>query len=187
MKGVVFNLLESFVVEGWGPEAWEQICDLCPLRTQEPFVGPGTYPDEDLVALAVKAAEILGVSLPDALRAFGRFSFGPLAKKFPTFVEPHDDPVRFLASVDQVIHVEVRKLWPDAVTPSFVYDGVDTRSIRITYASNRKLCHFMEGLLEGVADHFGTPVAYRQTRCMHDGAPSCVFDIAFEAKGRSAA
>ncbi len=127
------------------------------------------------------------MTLPDALRAFGKFSFGPLARKFGTFVEPHDDPVSFLASVDSVIHVEVRKLWPEAVTPKFVYEEIGTDSMRIEYRSARKLCHFMEGLLEGVADHFGYAVEYRQSQCQHDGADACVFDVAFVEEAQSAA
>ncbi len=187
MKGVVFNLLEAFVVENWGEQTWEDLLDLCPLRTKEPFVGPGTYPDEDLVALAVKASEILGVPLPDALRAFGRFAFPKLGAAFPTFLEPYDNAATFLRSVESVIHVEVRKLMPEAVTPRFEYAEVGPDQLRITYRSRRQLCFFMEGLLQGVADHFGTTIAFSQSRCMHAGADACDFDIRFAGMAQSAA
>jgi hypothetical protein len=89
MKGVIFNLLESFISEGWGIEKYEEILDLCPLQTKQPFVGPGTYPDADLVTIASKAADTLGLPLPVALRAFGKFCFPKLAPKVPQLVETH--------------------------------------------------------------------------------------------------
>ena len=186
MKGIVFNLLESFVCEGWGDEKYEEILSLCPLQTKEPFVGPGTYPDSDLMAIALKAADTLGVPLPDALRAFGAYSFPRLVRKFPQFVAGHDHPMAFLLSVEDVIHVEIRKLFPKAVTPSFGYRQVDDDHLVIEYRSERKLCQFMEGLIEGVSSYYNTEINYQQGRCLHRGDDCCEFTLAFPAAaGRS--
>lgn len=178
MKGVVFNIFENFISEGWGDDAYEALLDACPLHGDGVFVGPGTYPDADLVALVTKACERFGVEPPDALRAFGRFMFPKLAQKVPRLLEGHD--VRsFLLSVHDVIHVEVRKLFPEAVTPSFAYEELDDGTLVIAYTSERRLCHLMEGLLEGAAVHFEQPITQSHTVCMHDGAPHCRFELQF--------
>ena len=80
MKGVIFNYLEEFITENWGEEKYEEILGECPLKTKEPFVGPGTYPDTDLLAIVSKTVEKLGITLPDALRSFGKFCFPKLSK-----------------------------------------------------------------------------------------------------------
>ena len=169
-------------MENWGEEAYEEILDLCPLQTKEPFVGPGTYPDMDLFTIATTAAERIGVTLPDALRAFGRFAFPHLAGKFPAYTKNATDAKSFLLGVDSVIHVEVRKLMPEAVTPSFEYSGDEAQRLNIRYQSKRKLCFFMEGLLDGLGDHFGSALVHKQTCCMHEGADHCDFEIQFEAR-----
>lgn len=187
MKGVVFNLLESFVSEGWGQDKYEEILALCPLSTKEPFVGPGTYPDADLFTIAGKAAEILGVPLPAALRAFGQYCFPRLAAKVPALIAVHTTAESLLKSVEGVVHVEVRKLMPNAVTPSFKYREVAPGQLVVEYRSARKLCFLMEGLLDGLALHFGERIEQRQARCMHDGHDCCEFELSFLGKAVHAA
>ena len=121
MKGVIFNLVEKFITENWGEEKYEEVLSLCSLQTKEPFVGPGTYPDADLISIVGKASEVLGVSVPDALKAFGKFMLPQLIAKFPNFVTPYKNPKDFLMTIDSVIHVEVRKLYRDADTPKFTF------------------------------------------------------------------
>jgi predicted hydrocarbon binding protein len=187
MKGVVFNLLESFISEGWGDAKYEQILGLCPLKTKEPFVGPGTYPDSDLMTIAGKTAELLGLPLHDAVRAFGRYCFPKLIAKVPDLVGEYSDAKSFLKGVDGVIHVEVRKLFPKAITPSFKYEENDVNHLRIYYQSERKLCAFMEGLLDGVSDHFKIQINQEHKTCMHHGAEHCAFDLTFLNKIEEAA
>ncbi len=180
MKGIIFNALEEFICENWGDDKYEKILSLCPLVTKEPFVGPGTYPDADLTTIATKAADILGVPLDDALRAFGRFTFGKLVAKFPSFMESSSSARDFLLIVNSVIHVEVKKLYPGAVTPEFTYEDLSESQLIMVYHSNRKLCSLMEGLIDGVGEHFNTAIHQQQTQCMHHGDDVCKFDLRFE-------
>ncbi len=181
MKGIIFNLLEDFIVEGWGDEALDEILALCPLKTKEPFVGPGTYPDADLFTIATQASSKLGVPLPDALRAFGKYALPKLLARYPSFREGHTDAKSFLTSVHGVIHVEVHKLMPKAVTPNFTYEDAGPGGLIIHYESSRKLCHLMEGMLEAVGEEFGQDLQYVQTRCLHDGDSHCEFALHFGA------
>ncbi len=179
MKGVIFNLFEDFVCESFGDEVYESILDAAELRTTEPFIGPGLYPDEDLLALVGVAVDQLGIALPDALRAFGRFALPRLVEAHPDFAESECGAKDFLLSVDSVIHVEVKKLWPDAQTPSFRYDDPGQGALSMMYASARKFCPLVEGFIDGVADHFGEKIEREHTTCMHDGAEECVFRLQF--------
>lgn len=178
MKGVVFNIFEAFVVEGWGDEAYEALLDACPLHSNGVFAGPASYPDADLVALVTAACARFDVEPQDALRAFGRFMFARLAEKFSSFLEGHDAK-SFLMSIHDVIHVEVRKLLPGAVTPSFAYHDVGEDELIIEYRSERRLCLLMEGLLQGVAEHFGVSIQMAHTTCLHHGADHCTFELSF--------
>lgn len=181
MKGIVFNIFEEFVTENWGEDTYEEILDATSLKTDEPFVAPGAYPDEDLMSLVATAVDQLGVPLPDALRAFGRFCFPGLARAYPIFLDGHTDAKTFLLTVETVIHVEVRKLMPDASPPRFDYEDPGPDQLVIQYKSTRKLCHLMAGLLDGVGDHFGIEIESQQTECVLDGAPHCRFELVFRA------
>lgn len=181
MKGVIFKAFEDFVTTNWGDEVYEQLLDNTQLTTDEPFVGPGTYPDADLLALVSTAIAKLGVPLEDALRAFGKHAFPLLAAGAKDLVDAHAHPKPFLAVVDSIIHMEVRKLYPDAETPRVLIEDVGPDKAVLRYESARGLCAVLVGLVEGAGDYFDSPVALSETKCTHRGDAHCEFDLEFTA------
>lgn len=181
MKGIIFNLLESFIVDRWGEERFERILSRCPLHTTTAFVGPGTYPDSDLFTLVEGATEELGIDTQTALRAFGRYALPRLAAKFDVFVRDHRHPKSFLCTLDGIIHVEVRKLFAQAEPPHIWHEDPAPDALVLHYRSQRKLCSMFEGLLEGTGDYFRVPFTYQQVGCMKSGASSCDFHLQFPA------
>ena len=179
MKGIIFNLFEGFIVESFGQDSYDEIYESANLQTKEPFVGPGTYPDADLMSLVKKACELHKLPPNDTVRSFGKYCFGGLAAKYPQFVTPFKNPKDFLLSVESVIHMEVRKLYHDAITPSFTYRNPSANRLIIEYRSQRKLCMLMEGLIEGTGDYYKAPIIQKQTLCTHKGAKHCEFDLTF--------
>ena len=179
MKGVVFNLLEAYIEEKLGEGKYEEIMEECTLKTKEPFVGPGTYPDQDLMAIAAATIKVAGISLPEALRSFGRFCFNKLSAQYPCFVSPYSHPKPFLKSVESIIHVEVKKLYEDSMPPGFTYIDTASNRLIIQYRSERMLCQFMEGLIDGVAGYYQSPVQYKQITCKLNGDGVCEFDLTF--------
>ena len=121
MKGIIFKHFESFVCDNFGQETFEAVLESTKLETEGPFLGPGSYPDADLVALVVTAVEALGIDLQDGIYAFGRYLFAKLLEGHTEYADGHD--LRsFVASIHSVIHVEVRKLYPGAETPEFRHE-----------------------------------------------------------------
>ncbi|ANM31108.1 hypothetical protein ABI59_18295 [Acidobacteria bacterium Mor1] len=188
MKGVVFNLFEAFVVENWGEETYWKLVDACSLETSDGvFVGPGTYPDADLFTLVTKASEMLEVPAIEAIRAFGKFCLPHLMDKAGPLVEDIPSAKELLKQVDSVIHVEVRKMYPGAVTPVFRYEDTGPDRLILEYRSNRKLCAFVEGLIEGAGDHYDTKIEYEHGPCMHHGSDHCSFSLRFEEQAQGVA
>lgn len=183
MKGVVFVLFEEFVVRNWGEATFEQLLDDCPHAAGEPFVSPKTYPDQWIVDLLTAACRRLGVTPAAALQAFGKFCFPGLARRFPTFVEGMDSPRRLLESVNDIIHVEVRKLMEGAEPPRLTCRPAadDPNALDVDYDSRRGLCALMSGLLDGCAEHFGVPFQHEHTCCKQRGDAVCTFRVTFPA------
>lgn len=183
MKGIIFNFLESLIVEKFGDETMEEIYDEAEFSTDvPPFVGPETYPDADLFAMVALLSKKSGLAVDDLIYAFGRYMFPILADKYPGFLEGIESPVEFLETVNDVIHVEVKKLFEGAMPPMVVIEEAKRDRATLRYSSERKLCRLAEGLLDGVADHFGQRVSYSHRQCMLEGAETCVLDIEFSAE-----
>ncbi|MGC6488920.1 MAG: heme NO-binding domain-containing protein [Planctomycetota bacterium] len=187
MKGVIFVIFEDFVTSTWGAETFEDLLDACPAAASEPFVGPKTYPDDLMVSMLTAACAKLGVTPDVALRAFGKFAFGGLIQRYPGFLDGVEHPRQLLLAVHDIIHVEVKKLMEGATPPNLFYEGVDgdPDQLVIHYESDRGLCALMEGLLDGVAEHFGVEIGYQHTACTHRGAARCTFELQFQQAVRT--
>jgi hypothetical protein len=177
VKGIVFNLLEQLVSSEHGDETWEALLDGTGLDGA--YTSLGSYPDEDLFKLVGAASEALQVPPDDVTRWFGRSAMPLFAERYPQLFSEHRDTRSFVLTLNDIIHPEVRKLYPGAIVPEFDFDTTDSTALGMDYYSPRKLCAFAEGLLLGAGDHYAETVAIEQPRCMHRGDASCRLEITF--------
>lgn len=177
MKGVIFTTFEAFVIDRFGEEFLDELFEASELKTDEAFVAPGTYPDEDLLSLVANASRMAGLEPATALRAFGRFAFPRLALSLPDLRAEYETPRELLRNVDDIIHVEVRKLWPEAETPRILVLEESEAAMRVRYVSERGLCAVFEGLVAGLGDFFTVSIESEHLECLHDGANACEFEI----------
>jgi hypothetical protein len=123
----------------------------------------------------------LGMKEGDLHRALGRFAFSHLAARMGAFVAPFRDPKAFLMTVDSIVHLEVQKLLPDARPPRFQIEDLGHDHLVMLYESPRQMYDFAEGLLEGVAAHFGRSVSIERTLVNLATGPGCRFELRFGA------
>jgi len=177
MKGIVFDILERLVIRDHGEDAWDDILE--DAGVEGGWTTVGTYPHEELAALAAAAGRKLGVEPGDVIRWFGEEAIPIFAEAYPDLFARHTGPRSFVLALNDIIHPEVRKLYPGAEVPHFDYELPSPTIVRLTYQSARRLCALAEGLIEGTARHYGQPVAQHQIECMHRGDPCCVFELEF--------
>lgn len=175
MKGIVFNMLNDMVEEQFGLQTWQNLLDANDLSGI--YIATDSYPDQELVALVTSASEALNTPPADLIRAFGKFMIGGFVEGYGIYFAAHDNLRDFLLSVDRVIHVEVRKLYPGAATPQFLYDESCPDELVMIYRLPRKLCHLAEGLIEGSADYFKQDYTLVHDTCMHNGSPHCRMEL----------
>lgn len=178
MKGIIFNLVEGFVVAEGGEDAWDRL--LSEAGLEGGYSSLGNYADEELGALLTAYSLIRGLSSADATRAVGQHALLVLAQRYPHFFAPHTHTRDMLLTLNDVIHPEVRKLHPEADPPHFEYDASDPDAFVLGYSSRRGLCFLAEGMITGAAMHFGELVTITQPECMHAGAERCLIRCTFD-------
>jgi Haem-NO-binding len=182
MKGIIFRELEKMVVSQLGEDAWDELITTAPLSTTGgAFVAAKVYPDSDLLALVTAATRVTGRTVPELVRVFGKFIFPDLVALHPEFVKPGMSAKAFLMTVDEVIHVEVRKLHPDTILPKFSFEDPGPDRLVMLYSSARGLCDLVSGLIDGVGAYFKERIAHDHTTCKQRGEAACRFDLKFEA------
>jgi len=175
MKGIVFNLLEDAVARQYGENTWDDLLEAAGLDGA--YTSLGSYPDRQLTDLVEAASAATGMAPQSIIRWFGREAMPALAAAYPGFFLPHADIGSFLDTLNDIIHPEVRKLYPGADVPTFGFATAGDGTITMRYGSPRRLCAFAEGLIEGAAIQFGQVVAIDQPRCMLRGDELCTIEI----------
>jgi hypothetical protein len=175
MKGIVFNLLEEAVSRQYGEDTWDDLLEAAGLDGA--YTSLGNYPDQQLTDLVEAASSATGTDSQSIIRWFGREAMPALAAAYPAFFVPHDNLGSFLNTLNDIIHPEVRKLYPGADVPTFGFTTASDGTITMRYGSPRRLCAFAEGLIEGAATQFAQVVTIVQPRCMLRGDELCTIEI----------
>lgn len=178
MKGIIFNALEEFVNENFGEGTFDFLVEKSLPDKEDTYVGPGTYSDEELFKIVETAVEVKNLDLEETLKGFGVFLFTILAGKYPQFLEPFDNAKDFIKTVHDIIHVEVRKLFPEAETPSFSFFNESKNTISLRYESKRKLFTLAEGLIEGAGNYYNQKITINRSDTNTDQG-YCVFNLSF--------
>lgn len=177
MKGIVFNLLEEAVREDFGEDAWDAL--LAKAELDGVYTSLGTYADEQLGSLVAAASTLLGKPPQDIIRWFGQKAAVQFAGRYPVFFEGHSSTRAFLLTLNDIIHPEVRKLYPGADAPEFVFGTGPSGQLVMDYRSKRDLCSFAEGLILGTAPRFGELAQVEHTSCKRRGDAGCVLRVSF--------
>lgn len=177
MKGIIFNVVAEVVTDGYGEDAWDSLLDAAELDGS--YTSLGSYPDEDLFRLVGAATGVLGVPADDVVRTLGEGAIPLLAQRYPQFFDEHGSTLPFLLTLNDIIHPEVRKLYPGADVPDFDFAFDDDNNLLLGYRSERRLCALAEGFILGSARHYGEAVTLTQPQCMHRGDDRCVIQCTF--------
>ncbi|MDO6712904.1 MULTISPECIES: heme NO-binding domain-containing protein [Aliiglaciecola] len=177
VKGIVFVKFNEFIEELWGEEFWDTLLDEANLPSEGIYTTVGTYDDQELFTLVGLVVEKQNISAKDAQFAFGKWVFKELFNAAPAGAHDFKDVFEFLHAVQDFIHVEVKKLNPDALLPEFEFLSETPTTLSFHYQSPRKLCYFCEGIVYGLAEHTGQKIAVSQTECEHQGDQRCVLEV----------
>lgn len=168
MKGIVFSEFLDLVEDKFGADMVDDIIDDSNVPSGGAYTAVGTYDHQEIVDLVVSLSKHTGISVPDLLKVYGQHLFGQLIAGYPIFLEGVDDVFGFLRTLENHIHVEVRKLYPEAELPKFVMEESDGK-MSMHYQSERPFADLAEGLLNGCIHHFDQQVAFEREDVTDDG------------------
>jgi hypothetical protein len=162
MKGVVFSEFIDMVEAQFSPAAADAMITTAGCANGGAYTAVGTYDHQELVRMVLALADASGTPVAELLRRFGQHLAGRFAQIYPAFFHGQPTLFDFLASIDAHIHVEVRKLYPDAELPSFEVLARADGEMTLGYRSSRHLADLAVGLAEGAACWYGDEVAIEQ-------------------------
>ncbi|MFP8779192.1 heme NO-binding domain-containing protein [Hydrogenophaga sp. RWCD_12] len=181
MKGVVFTEFLEMVEGRFSADMVDDIIDDAQLPHGGVYTSVGTYPHSEIVAMVVALSQRSGVAVPDLVRTFGQHLFGRFVQAYPSFFTGVTDAFQFLSGIEDIIHAEVLKLYPDAELPRFIVEHQDARTLVLLYQSPRHFEDLAEGLMHGCVAHFGEVIRIEREASTTAGATGQRFTLTRQA------
>ncbi len=178
MHGIIFLALEDFLESQLGDTAWPKAMALAKVKEQD-FDFEEFYPDQYASALFKAAANLLGMSQAETLKELGRHMSPGLVHmgRSMGLVGDHWKTMDILEHLQN----DILRAFDD---PAAGIQAPDIRTYRlkhgevaIAYVSQRRLCHLLKGIIEGMGEHFDEPIAFKEPICMRQGAPLCRLSV----------
>ncbi|MCT4624048.1 MAG: heme NO-binding domain-containing protein [Schleiferiaceae bacterium] len=159
MKGVVFTELLEMVEEKFGYSTVDSIIEKSNLPNDGAYTSIGTYDFSEMGSLVLNLHKETKIPIPDLLQTYGEYFFSFLAKNYTPFLDRANGLFDFLDSIHNYIHVEVKKLYPDAELPAF--ETVERNEVKMVmnYTSERKLGDFAKGLMLKSGEYFNEDIS----------------------------
>jgi hypothetical protein len=154
MKGVIFTEFSEMVENEFGIAMLDEIIESCNLPTKGVYTSVGTYSHHELVSMLTKFCELSQTPVNEALRLFGHHLIKSFKKNYVDFFENKNHVFDFIESIDNHIHIEVYKLYPDAQLPRFNTKRIDSNTLHMEYISDKHLEWLAVGLIEGALLQF---------------------------------
>ena len=170
MKGIVFTEFLELVETTFGLETVEEIIEKSDLPSQGAYTSIGTYAFSEMLALVSNLSEKTSMSINELLHVYGLHFFSVIERDYPYILKTYSNAMELLSSVESHIHVEVRKIYPDAELPRFEVVEQSDNKLVLTYYSSRSMYAFGLGLMEKAFEHYGKKASITYEKIKEDGS-----------------
>ncbi len=169
MKGIVFTEFLELVENKFGLDVVDKIIQQSSLQSQGVYTAIGTYDFSEMLSLLKHLSEHTQLSIDDLLLVYAEHFFSVLANSYPDLIKKYKDPIELLSSIENHIHVEVQKIYPDAELPTFeVLEKTDSTLVMV-YKSSRAMYSFGLGLMNKTFEHFDATAKITFEKLKSDG------------------
>lgn len=169
MKGIVFTGFLDLVEEKFGLAMVDRIIESSNLESEGVYTSVGTYRFSEMLQLLQHLSANTSIPIDDLLMVYGEYFFKVIEESYPGLLATYKDPIEMLSSIENHIHIEVRKIYPDAELPTFVVLEKTENSLVMIYKSNRAMHHFGLGLMNKTFEHFKASASIVLEKIKEDG------------------
>lgn len=172
MRGMVFTEFLDFVEGATSPDFVENMLDNVAPPSGGAYSAVGNYSHDEILSMVTYVSEQTGLPVAGLVRQFGERLFERFVELYPGFFVDQKQALDFLENIEDHIHTEVRKLYPDARPPVFETNRNNENELVMHYRSNRPFADLCAGLIEGAMKHFGEGASVERTDNSADGTDS---------------
>ncbi|MBN2635003.1 MAG: heme NO-binding domain-containing protein [Prolixibacteraceae bacterium] len=176
MKGLIFREFLNMVENRFGYEIVDSIIEKSMVPSKGIYTSVGTYDPKEMFSLLEVLSRKKHIPVNKLLNEFGKYVFIVFTRSYPVFFMDKKTAFEILTNVENKIHVEVLKLYPEAELPRFNIQKQTPDTMDMIYQSDRKMSYFAEGLIRGCFDYFGEKAIVEQ-KWLNEAGTEVLFRI----------
>lgn len=155
MKGLIFTEFCDMVEDKYGVTLLQEVIDESQVESEGAYTAVGTYDYKEFHKLVNVLSARSDDNAPQIMYDFGCHAFKVFTKHYKAFFDKASGLFEFLELIENYIHPEVRKLYPDAELPHFNSNRINDLTLELVYTSKRHMSAFAHGLIACSAEYFG--------------------------------
>jgi Haem-NO-binding len=159
MKGMIFTEFLDMVSDRFGLAVKDRVIAAAGGAHDGAYTAVGKYDYREMVAMIGELNRATGIAVPALMNSFGEHVFQGFTRRYGHLFRETTSAITFLSHLEDYIHVEMRKLYPDAELPSFRYPPAAPGTLVMEYHSPRPMAAFAEGLVRATIRYFGKPLS----------------------------
>ena len=177
MKGIVFSEFIELVEEKFGFNMADDIIEKCQLSSKGAYTQVGVYDHQELIDLVTKLSEETNISAEDLVKTFGHHLLLKFTKSFPQYFTGINTCFEFFDTIETRVHVEVKKLYPEAELPTFEHSFLNENTMQMIYRSKKPFSALAYGMMMGSADYFNEKITIEMKDLSENGESHVIFNL----------
>ena len=169
MKGIIFTEFLDLVESKFGLEMVDKIVRQSELESGGSYTNIGTYKFSEMLSLLKNLSDNTGISIDDLLYTYAVHFFSVLEESYSGLLNMYTDPIELLSSIENHIHVEVKKIYPESELPTFIVEEKTATQLVMLYKSSRAMYSFGRGLMDMTFKHFNSEGTILMEKIKDDG------------------
>ncbi|NND81863.1 MAG: hypothetical protein HKN50_05470 [Gammaproteobacteria bacterium] len=154
MKGIILTEFVEFLEQTVGENTAQKIIDDSQVASEGAYSRVGQYDYHELIQLLTQSVAETEQQAEVLLQGFADHMFKVFKRDYQVFFEGTDNAISMLIQIDNHIHVEVQKLYPDAELPKFDYT-LQGSQLTLRYQSPRPFAQVAYALVGACLKYFG--------------------------------
>ncbi|PSQ19158.1 hypothetical protein BRD00_02620 [Halobacteriales archaeon QS_8_69_26] len=161
MHGIVHKALKEYVTDRTDDGGWETVRERAGVENRL-YLPVSEYPDEEVTAVLETVADLTNHPEVAIRRDFGRYFAPSLLETFDAIVDDDWDALETVLGLEELYpRVVTKEGDPEETEISTQRPG--SGGVVVRYRSPRPFCPFLEGLVEGIGEEYGTALAVDTT------------------------
>ncbi|MEO0974538.1 MAG: heme NO-binding domain-containing protein [Pseudomonadota bacterium] len=168
MRGLLFTEFMDFLEQRFDDVTVDKALEEANPASRGAYTTVDNYPAAELYRILACVASAQLVDADTLLVEYGRHLFKVFLRDHAAYFATIDGTITLMERVQDHIHVEVKKLHPDAKPPRFEVTGDQDTGWTVHYYSHRPLHAVAHGLMQAARTHFSEDIDI--VRDVADGA-----------------